>query len=279
VSPNFFDVFGVRVVTGRAFTGADVAWQAARPVIVNRTFVDRMPVGGNVVGRRIRFPLRGDTTQREWREIVGVVEDFPAGNIGVSDPGDTRATLYEPMAPGEVQGATLFVRMRGRAEGQASRLRAIATAADPSLQLRRVQSLENAYAVERRDLLMAALALVLVIGSVLLLSAAGMYALMSFTVSQRRREIGVRAALGADARHILTGVLARAARQLFIGVVAGLSLVVVVDRAARRRADDAHGAAGDSRHRHVHGGAGMIAAVEPARHGLRIQPSEALRSE
>ena len=279
VSHNYFDVFGVRLVAGRAFTKADVASPAARPVIVNRTFASRIPAGGNVLGRRIRFPSRGDTTQRQWREIVGVVEDFPAGNLGVSDPGDTRATLYEPMAVGEIQRATLFVHLRGRAEGQAPRLRAIATAADPSLQLRDVQSLENAYAVQRREILMMTLALVLVIGSVLLLSAAGVYALMSFTVSQRRREIGVRSALGADARHILTGVLARAARQLGIGVVAGLALVVVVDRLLGGELMSRTGLLVIPATALFMAVIGMIAAAGPARHGLRIQPTEALRSE
>ena len=208
-----------------------------------------------------------------------MVEDFPAGNLGVSDPGDTRATLYEPMAPGEIEGPTLFVRVRDRAEAHAPRLRAIATAADPSLQLRSVQSLENAYAVQRREVLMLTLALVLVVGSVLLLSVAGMYALMSFTVSQRRREIGVRAALGANARHILTGVLARAARQLVMGVVVGLALVVVVDRLLGGELMSRTGllvVPGTAMFMAV---IGMIAAVGPAKHGLRIQPTEALRSE
>lgn len=199
---------------------------------------------------------------------------------GIEDPGDTRATLYEPMEAGAVQGGLVFVRVRGRADGFTPRLRAIATAADPSLQLRRVETLADAYALQRRDMRMFAVALVLVIGSVLLLSAAGMYALMSFTVSQRRREIGIRAALGADARRILTGVLARAAGQLAMGVVVGLALVVVVDRLLL---------GGDVMQRAgllaIPGTAafmamvGMIAAAGPARHGLRIQPTEALRSE
>jgi hypothetical protein len=285
IGAEYLKVFGVKLVAGRPFSSADVASSAARPVIVNRTFVEWMGVRGNVVGRRIRFPLWvnggwADTAQLAWREIIGVVEDFPAGNIGIDDPGDIRSTLYEPIAPGELQGVTLFVHVRGRAISFAARLRAIATAADPTLQLRELQSVEHAYALERRWMVMAALALVLVVGSVLLLSAAGMYALMSFTVSQRRREIGVRAALGASARRILMGVLARAAFQLGVGVLVGLVLVVVVDRL-------------------VSGGElmgrtgliaipvtalfmvaiGMLAAAGPARYGLRIQPTEALRSE
>jgi hypothetical protein len=279
VGVNYFGVFGVDAVAGRTFTSADVVSPTGRPVVVNRTFVERMPFGGNVVGRRIRFAERSDTTQRGWREIVGVVDDFPAGNLFAQDPGDTPATVYEPVAIGELESATLLVRVRGRADLFASRFRAIATATDPSLQLRRVQSLENAYALQRRDARMTALAIVLVIGSVLLLSAAGIYAMMSFTVSQRRREIGVRVALGADSRRILGGVLGRAAMQLAIGVGAGLALVLVVDRLLGGGFTSQTGLIiipGTALFMTI---VGIIAAVGPARHGLRIQPTEALRAE
>jgi predicted permease len=285
IGTDYFKVLGVKLVAGRAFRSIDSALPTARPVIVDRTFVDQVGLGSDIIGRRIRFPLWSngrwvDPAQIESREIVGVVEDFPAGNIGVDDPGDTRATLYEPIAPGELQTVTLFVHVRGTAATFATRLLAIAAAADPTLQLRDVQSVERAYALERRWMEMATLALVLVVGSVLLLSAAGMYAMMSFIVSQRRREIGVRAALGGGARHILTSVLARAALQLGIGVLAGLVLVVVVDRLA---------IGGELLSRTglivipvtalFMIAVGMIAAAGPARYGLRIQPTEALRSE
>ena len=126
---------------------------------------------------------------------------------------------------------------------------------------------------------MAALVVVLVVGSVLLLSAAGIYALMSLTVSQRRREIGVRAALGGRARHILMSVLARAALQLGIGVVTGLALVVVADRLSGRQLTSRAGLLVIPVTALFMVAIGMIAAAGPARHGLRIQPTEALRSE
>jgi len=74
-----------------------------------------------------------------------------------------------------------------------------------------------------------ALVVALIAGSVLLLSAAGIHALMSFTVTQRRREIGIRTALGAPAHGILTSVLARATRQLSVGVALGLVVAVAGD--------------------------------------------------
>jgi len=287
VAPNYFKVLGVKLVAGRAFRDADVAHPTARPVIVDRSFAGRLDVGGDVIGRRVRFPLWGnsggrvDPAQLEWREIIGVVDDFPAGNIGIEDPGDTRATLYEPIAPGELTAPTLFVHVRGggNTAAFAPRLRAIAAAVDPTLQLRDVQSVEQTYAAERRWMKAAALAVVLVVGSVLLLSAAGIYALMSLTVSQRRREIGVRAALGGGARHILMSVLARAALQLAMGVVAGLVLVVAADRLTGGELMSRTGLIVIPLTALFVVAIGMIAAAGPARYGLRIQPTEALRSE
>jgi ABC-type antimicrobial peptide transport system permease subunit len=106
-----------------------------------------------------------------------------------------------------------------------------------------------------------------------------MYALMSFTVSQRRREIGVRAALGADARRILGSILARAVRQLAMGVVGGLGLVVVVDRAVGGNFMTEGGLVLIPATALFMVIVGMLAAAGPARYGLRIQPTEALRSE
>jgi len=115
---------------------------------------------------------------------------------------------------------------------------------------------------------MAALGVGLVVGSVLLLSAAGMYAMMSFTVSQRRREIGVRSALGGSARQILMSVLARAAL-----------LVVVADRLTGGELMFRTGPLIIPATALFMVVVGLIAAAGPARHGLRIQPTEALRSE
>ena len=284
IGTSYFSVFNARLLAGRSFTVGDVAQTTGRPVIVNRAFAELLSSRGAVVGQRVRYPLvpnggRADSAQSPLREIIGVVEDFPAGRIGIDDPGDSRATLYDPIAPGEEQDVTVFVRMRVPLAVFVPRLRAIAAEVDPTLQLREIQTVEHAYAVRRRELALAALGVVLVVGSVLLLSAAGMYAMMSFTVSQRRREIGVRSALGGGARHILMGVLGRAALQLGIGVVAGLALVIVADGLTGNNLMSRAGLLIIPVTASFMVVVGMLAAAGPARHGLRIQPTEALRAE
>jgi ABC-type antimicrobial peptide transport system permease subunit len=135
---------------------------------------------------------------------------------------------------------------------------------------------------------MAALALALVVGSVLLMSAAGIYAMMSFTVAQRRREIGIRAALGANPRRIVISIVSRASAQLGGGVAVGLILALALDRATDgmvmgQRSADTVGLQGAAALISIVAAivmaVGLLAALGPARRGLAVQPTEALRTE
>ena len=129
--------------------------------------------------------------------------------------------------------------------------------------------------------MMGLLALVVAVltGSVLLFSAGGIHALMSFTINQRRREIGVRAALGAEPGRILSGVLSRAVRQLALGVGVGLCLALVVDRLSRGGRDGPEPRVLVPVMAALMVAVGLLAAAGPARRGLRVQPTEALRSD
>ena len=276
VDQQFFDVFGVRFLAGRNFSPADAALRSNRPVVVNRSFVDQALGGGEAVGRRMRYPSDDDDTP-QWTEIVGVVEDFPAG---FRDPMETGARVYHLTQPGERITGTLFVRLRGQTpDGFAPTLHRIAPTVDPTLQLKDVRALSAIYADERRTSGLLALAIAVVTASVLLLSSAGIHALMSFTVNQRRREIGVRAALGAGARQILTSVLARAVRQLALGVGVGLAAAFALDRATGGELLGGKGPMVVPAVAVCMLLVGLLAALGPARRGLRVQPTEALRAE
>jgi putative ABC transport system permease protein len=182
--------------------------------------------------------------------------------------------------PGESRSGTLSVRLRGpTADGYVATLRRIATSVDANLQLTKVSTLDAKYREYTRFTAVLALVIALITGSVLLLSAAGIHALMSFTVNQRRREIGIRAALGAPAGQIVGSILSRATRQLGFGVAVGLAVAVGLNR--------------------LSGGAfmrdtalllvpltaafmlavGVLAAAGPARRSFRVQPTEALRAD
>src|SRR5829696_6070356 len=247
VANNFFNVFEVPVVAGRGFTAADVR-PDANAVMVDDTFVRH--VGGNVLGRRVRYARSGDddTTMSPWYEIVGVVPAFSDKFTSVSGSSaqGPLPRMFHPARPGEDRTSTLVIRLTGSPSPQlAPRLRQIAATVDPGLRVEGVQGVVDSWEKSLKLMQLVAVAIIVVTVSVLLLSAAGIYAMMSFTVARRRREIGIRAALGADARRMLTG---GNTLLLMPSVVAVMSIV-----------------------------GRLFAAVAPARRGLAVQPVEALR--
>jgi predicted permease len=278
VDTSYFGLFGVRVLAGRGFAAADAALrQDQRPVIVNRSFVAELVGGGDPIGRRIRYRADGDEVM-PWHTIVGVIDDFPAG---VKSPGEgSTRTMYHLAVPWEQSYPLLTIRLRGQTpEAFAPTLRRIATSIDPMLQLSGTNALHALYREYTQAAARLALVIVLITGSVLLLSAAGIHALMSFTVNQRRREIGIRSALGASARLILASVLARATRQLGLGVGLGLTVAVALDQLSGGELMNGTGlllVPGTAAFMLV---VGLLAAAGPARRGLRVQPTEALRAE
>ena len=249
-----------------------------QPAIAQRIF------GGSALGRRIRYVERSPGTAAEdmapgrWYEIVGIVSDFPTGaSQGMRD---TELKVYHAVAAGQVQPAVIAIRMRDGAPSTfTQRLREIALAVDPYLHLRDVRSLDEALRSEQWISRMTAAAFAAIAGSVLLLSSAGIYALVSFTVSQRRKEIGIRMALGADWKGIVASIFSRALLQLGAGVVLGAALGVAVEKASGGVIMRGNMAVVLPAVALVMMVVGFLAALGPARRSLRIEPTEALREQ
>jgi putative ABC transport system permease protein len=268
VSLDFLDAFDARVLTGRGFTSADTD-----AVIVNRTFAQRVFGEADALGRRVRYASPEDTTRERWYEIVGVVSDLYTNTLS---PEVTSAVLYHPLDPAKTP-AEILVRMRGGDQlALGGRLRGMATTLEPDVRVG-ARPLTQMYEQDRLALRLVTLVLSLIVVSVLLLSGAGVYALVSFTVSRRRKEIGVRTALGANPGHLLRSIFTRAAAQILIGLAAGVGTIAALDAASGGT---------------LLGGrqlillpaisvlmllCGLLAVVGPARRALRIQPIEALR--
>jgi len=217
-----------------------------------------------------------DTSTGPWYEIVGVAEDLEVSEVA---PDLVRPEVFYPVAPHQAQVVALEVRVRGaRATDFAARLRDV-VATDPTLRLGTIRSRADSNRQERLAIMLVALIIGLVLASVFLLSAAGIYAMTSFTVTRRRREIGIRTALGAHAWQVLRSVFARVALQIAIGVGIGTVAAAVLDRitggellGGRSRVLVPTFAVSMCL-------VAMLAAFGPARRGLRVQPSEALRAE
>jgi hypothetical protein len=276
VAPDFFDAFGARVIAGRALRDSD-GTGSAQGVVVNRAFVNQLLGGANAVGRRVHYvesgrPAKSGTTTQY--EIVGVVTDLGTNAI---DPELVEPVIYHTLSSST--RATALIRMRGNDPLQfSSRLRELTSALDPTLRLR-IVTFSQMKRQQMIGLRLIVLASVLVIVTALLLSAAGIYAMMSFTVSQRRKEIGIRAAMGADAGQLLRSIFTKAALQLAAGVVVGIVMALMIDRASDGEMLGLFGRALVPLTAVVMTIVGLVATIGPARRGLRIQPTEALRAE
>ena len=286
VDADFLEMFGARVLAGRTFTPSDrrqrrgndpIVSDVPRPVVVNQSFVSRVLGGDDALGRRVRLAAVGVPPRpSSWYEIVGIVSDLHANNL---EPERVPPVLYRMLDSGVAAGNNVFMRLSaGTPSSHESRLREIAATIDPTLRV-------NAYPMERPyrqatvAMRLVGAAIVLVTLSVLLLAAAGVYALMSFTVSQRRKEIAIRAALGADPGLILRGIFGRSAAQLVLGILLGGVTAALIDLFAEGDMWTRHGAWLLPAISLLVMGTGLLASMGPARRALRMHPTEALREE
>jgi len=224
ITSRYFETFGVRPSLGRAFTQAD--GPASLPVaIVNERFVQRFFPEGEPIGKRVRL---GDDTE-PWRTIVGVVADMYLGG----GPGAANARhegVYIPLAQNVINFMSLIARTEQAPMSYAAAFQREVNAIDPTLPLYWVRSLEEQYGLDAA-IPRALGALFVVFGfSALALATIGLYGVMSFSVGQRAREIGVRMALGAQARDVQTMVLRQGAVQIAAGLLLGLGLAALLSR-------------------------------------------------
>jgi hypothetical protein len=280
VDADYFDVLAAPVRAGRAFHAGDLA-PGSRVVIVNESFVRLVLGGRNPIGRRLRYkwrndksgPLSGDAGPAPWHEIVGVVPDL--GMSAATDP--KVAGFYHPLAADVVVPLHVAVHVRGGdAAAFAPRLRAVAAAVDPTLRVdavARMDTLSNP-GIEFSMFWVRLLAVVSAVA--MLLSMAGIYAVMSFTVTRRTREIGIRVALGASRHRVVAAVFARPLAQVGLGVVAGGVLTVLLGDVEEATPRTLAGALG---YAVLMLGVCLLAVIVPTRRVLQVQPTEALRAD
>ena len=280
VDADYFDVLGAPVRAGRAFHAGDLG-PDSRVVIVNESFVRLVLGGRNPIGRHLRYrwrnspdhadapaPRSGGAEPGPWHEIVGVVPD-----LGLSKATDPKvAGFYHPLAAGVTAPLHVAVHLRGDPVAFAPRLRAVAAAVDPTLRVDAVARMDTLSdpGVEFATFWVRLLAVVSAVA--MLLSLAAIYAVMSFTVARRTREIGVRLALGASPRRLVVSVFARPLAQVGLGVAAGAVLTAVTGDSASPAA-----LAGALAYAVLMFGVCMLACIVPTRRALRVEPAMAMR--
>ena len=271
VGEDFFDAFDTAVLTGRSLTAADRS-----AVVVNRTFARRVFGNADALGRRVRYLPSEDSSGDRPFEIIGIVEDLYTNSLS---PEVVSAEMYHPLQDADAPAAALILRMRGAEPiALADRVRETATNLEPDVRVG-AMPLTQVYQQDRLALRLVAGVLGSIMLSVLLLSGAGIYALVSFTVARRRKEIGVRAALGAEPARLLRSIFARAGGQIAFGLSLGVVTVVLLDTLSDGSLLGGRGMILLPAISLMMLTAGAVAVVGPARRALRIQPIEALRED
>jgi predicted permease len=220
VSPGLFRTLGVPIVAGSDFRAPPPGEEPAEYTValVNQSFVRRYLPGRDPIGARLAFGVR--TGKAPQIEIIGVVGDFPYSGLRA-----TEVQVFFPALEKALQGATFFARTRAPARSVFGSIREAVRRVDPGLPvlgLRTVEDQVDSGLVPERVLATLATAFA---GLAVLLAMIGLYGVMSFIVTRRTREIGIRLALGSS-RSGAVGLVARETVALAgIGVTIGLSLV------------------------------------------------------
>ncbi len=216
VEPDYFETLGVPITRGRGFSEHDDA-SSLRVVIVNEELANRYWPGQDPVGKRLRL----DSAEGEWAQVVGVAKTHKYMWIGESPT----PFIYRAMAQFERQSMTLVVEAQSDPGALAAPVRELVRALEADMPMFDVRTMADFYhtrAVAAPRMLVQTVAAMGLIG--LLLALAGLYGLMAYSVSRRKREIGVRMAVGADGGRVRRLFLNEGLRISLVGIVLGLLL-------------------------------------------------------
>jgi len=273
VTPHFFQAIGKQLLSGRSFTeqeGAAVSGVA----VINQMFAKKLWPGQDPLGRRFRLK---DDAHQDWITVIGVVSDFKNSDLDSK----LQPSAYLPYPYQSSRNTGLTIRTRGEPLQVVAGVRREIRASDPNLPVFDVYTLEQ---VRRQGFWEYRFigGMFTVFGFIaLFLASIGVYGVLSYSVSQRTREIGVRVALGAQNGHVMRLVL----RQGMLLALAGIGVGLVFSFGATRvvasvlynvSPTDAVSFVGLSV---TLAGIAALASYLPARRALEVDPLEALRSE
>jgi predicted permease len=276
VYPNFFETMGIALVAGRDFNESDLAPGSPLVAVVNETFARQAFGGAPAVGQQLR-------QRDEMREIVGVVRDSRYTSLRDETPPTVYQTFLQTRT-GRGQMA-LYVRVATAPGAVLSQVRQAVQDIDPNLPLFDIHTLtEEMGAVLIRDRLIATLSTVFSTLA-LLLACVGLSGLLSFSVVQRRAEMGIRMALGANRADVIWTVMREALLLVGAGVLIGVPAALVLGRVASNRISGLLFGLQSTDPLTIAGATLLLAVIAagagylPARRASRVDPMVALRTE
>ena len=220
---DYFTTMGIRIKEGRGFNRSD---PGGPPVmVVNEALVKRFYKNQSPIGRRIRPPFSADTTQSPWFTIIGVAENVKQGGLE-AEAGTELYFNYEQgprlvrFAPGQMN---VMIRTTRPLDDIAPQIRRAVSAADPTLPIVQLRTMESVFgdSVMRQRFLSQLLLIFAIVA--LTLAAIGTYGILSYMVTERQREIGIRMALGAGSAQVVRLVLGQGLGMAVIGIGLGVA--------------------------------------------------------
>jgi len=277
VTEQYFGTMGYQLIAGRGVSAIDID-SAPRVAVLNQTAALKLFPGATPIGQRIR--LGQDQSGPDWREVVGVVAD--ARNRGLAKA--VEPEVFVPVRQQDVAANNqlfLVIRTRGEPLALLPEIRATIAAVDPDQPIYAVHTLSEAFADSVATRRAAMILLAVFAGIALSLAALGVYGLLSYLVSQRTHEIGIRMALGADRGTVRQLILRQTLMVVGTGTAIGLAGAFAVGRLLQelvfqvKPADPLTLALVAA----LLAGIGLMAAYGPTRRATRVSPMEALRGE
>jgi putative ABC transport system permease protein len=273
IEPGYFETMRIPLLRGRALNSADGA--AAPPVVmINQTMARQLWPGENPIGQRVKISWWNPEAQPE---IVGVVGDVHVATLD----GDFKPMIYYPATQSPSGGMTVVIRHSGAVAPVAGQVRAAVRELDPNLPVTELGTMYAKLTQSMSDRRYPMFLLLIFAGLAVALASVGIYGVLSYGVSQRTREIGVRMALGARSEEVLRLVISGGLRLTLIGVVLGAAIAAFAVRTLDKLL---YGVPATDP---VTFGAvallltavALLACYLPARRAARVDPMVALRAE
>lgn len=272
VAGDYFQAMGMRLLRGRSFSAEEQRSAERRVALIDQSMAERYFPNQDPIGQRLRF------IEEEWLQIIGVVGSVHHADL--ADAGDS-GQVYLPLAGVVPDVIQLVLRSSLPAQALVPALREGLSGVDRGLVMQRVLSMQQRVDDSLSDRAGPMRVVAFFAALALLLAGIGLYGLLATSVAERRAEIGVRMALGADRRHIVTATLTDGLRLVIVGLVLGLLVAAALVPLLRHQL---YGVGATDPISHLVAVVmllviAMLAAAVPAWRAGRVAPATALRNE